>query len=202
MTRNGDLGVLGVLVLISFKVQGYSLNYYDCHKPQHITTYKLGRACEPPPTGNATLVKYTLVQDRSITKIWGYSCQVTRTTLTEYCGAYSHQKLATIPDIEINVPVTPSHCLDMVHQQVFTTPDKRQENIKIGTLNIIKSFDLGTIQANDDGVSCRGQSQRIGINIVEDILQVSQWKILVKQENYMAKDKRVESWTTSVFRVL
>ena len=184
---------MGALALINFKIQGYSINYYDCQDINQITTYKLGRACEPQTAGNATLFKYTLVQDRSITKIRGYSCQVTRTTLTEYCGAYSHQKLAKIPDIELNVPITPSHCLDMVHQQIFTTPDKRQESIKIGTLNVIKSFDLGTIQANDDGVSCRGQPERIGINIVNDILQVSQWKILVRQENFMAKDNRVET---------
>ena len=98
-----------------------------------------------------------------------------------------------IPDIELSVPITPSHCLDLVHQQVFVTPGKRSENIKIGVVNVIKSYDLGTISAMDDGISCKGQTECIGINIVNDILQVSQYKVLVVKERFLSKNGRVET---------
>lgn len=102
----------------------------------------------------------------------GYNSQITCTTLSEYCGAYSHVKLAKITDYKVNVPISPPSCLNMIHQQAIITPQKRKENIKIGIINMIKSYELESIQANEYGVSCRGQTQRIGIHIVEEIIQV------------------------------
>ena len=47
---------------------------------------------------------------------------LTRSILTEYCGAYSHTKLAKTPDIEVAYQVSPQQCLNILNTGVFTTP--------------------------------------------------------------------------------
>ena len=177
MRPHKGLTVLRALTLINqpHTLHGYSINYYDCHDTNKITTYEIGRACEPYIIGNNTSPKYTLLKDKSITKISSFSCKIMQTTLTEYCRAYSHQKLVRILDIQLSVFITPSHCLDLIHQQLFVILGRKLENIKICVVNVIKSYDLGTISAKDDKVSCKGQTQHNGINTVNDNLQVSQY---------------------------
>ncbi len=118
--------LLGALVLIDHHktVHGYTINYYDCHDTNRITTYKLGEACMTNKNNNSMNTEYALLQERSITELTGFSCWVTHSTLTEYCGAYSHNKLAKAPEIEVNEALTPDQCLNLVNTQSYTTPDK------------------------------------------------------------------------------
>ena len=101
---------------------GYTVDYFDCTDISSITTYRMDKACHPRTMEDITTVEYTLLQKRRVMEMKGFSCRVTRSTLTEYCGAYSHTKLAKTPDIEVSFPISPQACLNMVNTGVFTTP--------------------------------------------------------------------------------
>ena len=169
MTLYGVTVVLAVLAT-SHIAQTYTVSYYDCQNIKQLTTYKLGKACDERMNEINSKTKYTLLQERSVTEMRGFSCKVTRTTFTCYCGAYSHTKLAKIPEIEIAEELSPANCLNLVNTQIFSTPDHQRTTIKLGAENIIHSNDLGTLQSGDNSISCRGQPMRFGNNLVNDIL--------------------------------
>ena len=124
----------------------------------------------------------------------GFSCRITRSTLTEYCGAYSHTKLAKTPDIEVTYQVSPQVCLNIVNTGIFTTPSGTRHKIQMNAQNIIKSEDRGTLTIGDNSVSCRGQSMKFDSFIVEDILEVSQYKVTIIKEKFLVgQDNRVET---------
>merc|ERR1712218_429107 len=145
----------------------------------------MSKACSPRTLERTQTVKYSLLQRKEILNMKGFSCRITRSTLTEYCGAYSHTKLAKTPDIEVSFPVSPQACLNMVNTGVFTTPSGNRQKIEINAENIIKSEDKGTLTIGDNSVSCRGQSMKFDSYIVEDILEVSQFKVTVIKEKFL-----------------
>ena len=179
---------LQVLLMLSLTAScmSYSIKYFDCTDIEEVQTYKIKNSCEVGNnTTNHKLKEYTILQDRSVSEIQGFSCRVTRSTITEYCGSFSHNKLAKAPDIEIHQTLDIEQCLHLVNTQVFLGKD-----IKIGAENIIHNADLGVIMTNDNEISCRGQSMKFGNNIVNDILQVSQYKIIVAKEKFNVNIQR------------
>ena len=98
-----------------------------------------------------------------------------------------------IPDIEVNVPLNNLQCMDMVTRQTYATPDGKQHRIVIQDEVNIKSQDLGVLHDGDNSVSCEGQEIRIGEHIIQDALQMSQYKILVQKQKYTSDKKgRIE----------
>ena len=151
--------LVALATLASFdQIQAYTIDYWDCRDIDKLTTYRMNKACSPRTLEQTKTVEYTLLQKRSVLDMKGFSCRITRSTLTEYCGAYSHTKLAKTPDIEVAYPVSPQACLNIVNTGVFTTPSGTRHKINLNAENIIKSEDRGTLTIGDNSVSCRGQS--------------------------------------------
>ena len=161
-----------------------SLEYFDCNEVTDIQTYNIENICSTSTKPNTTIQEFTILQHQDIQEAVGFSCKVTRSTLTEYCGAYSHNKLAKAPEIEIHEALTIEQCHDLVNTESFNTQEGKVE-IKIGYENIITSYDLGIINIDNNRVSCRGQSARFHDKIVDDILQVSQYKVIVQKEKFI-----------------
>ena len=185
--------ILIKIIVLFNTVNAYSIDYYNCQDPEHITTYKLSEACAKDQISNTEDSTYVLLQQKEVQDLQGYSCQIKRSTITEYCGSFSHNKLARAPEIELIEPLTPDQCLNLIHAQKYTTPDGNVNPVTIGSETVIYSNDRGTIITSDNKISCRGQSMRFGNHIVNDVIQISQYKILIKEEKFIIKDRRVEA---------
>ena len=193
MTPSVALVALAILVNCN-QFHAYNVDFYDCRDISKLSTYRMSKACSPRTLERTQTVKYSLLQRREILNMKGFSCRITRSTLTEYCGAYSHTKLAKTPDIDVVYPVSPQACLNIVNTGVFTTPSGTRHKIALNAENIIKSEDRGTLTIGDNSVSCRGQSMKFGSFIVNDILEVSQYKVtLIKEKFLVSSDNRVET---------
>lgn len=159
--------------------RGYSISYYDCSTPKEVKTYAIQEACTNHPANNTPSRTYTLLQNRRLETVTGFTCQVTRSTLTEYCGSFSHMKLAKPPEIELHHSLDVEQCMHLVNTERFLG-----EKIQIGAETTLYTEDSGVIQITDNAVSCRGQSMKINHNVVNDILQVSQYKVVVTKETF------------------
>ena len=193
MALPAALVALAILVS-SDQLNAYTIDYFDCRDIDKLTTYRMSKACNPRTLDGTKTVEYTLLQKKKVLDMKGFSCRITRSTLTEYCGAYSHTKLAKTPDIEVAYQVTPQQCLNVVNTGVFTTPSGTRHKITLNAENILKSEDRGTLTIGDNSVSCRGQSMKFDSFIVEDILEVSQFKVTILKEKFLVgDDNRVET---------
>ena len=187
--------MVALAILVNFnQINAYTIDYFDCRDIDKLTTYRISKACSPKTLDRTKTVEYTLLQKRGVLNMKGYLCRITRSTLTEYCGAYSHTKLAKTPDIEVTYPVSPPACLNIVNTGVFTTPSNTRHKITLNAENIIKSEDSGALTIGDNSVSCRGQAMKFGSFLVEDILEVSQYKVTIIKEKFLVgSDHRVET---------
>ena len=77
-------------------------------------------------------------------------------------------------------------------QQTFRTPDSESHPIQLNTMNVFHSEDVGTIATSKAGIACQGQSHKIGGYIIRDIVKISQFQVIVKEEDLLAKGPRVE----------
>ena len=173
--------------------KGYTVSYLDCHQPNIVHRYHYDTLCNQELiTNNETTSKYSLLQRVDKTYIAGQSCQITRSTFLLYCGAYSHNKIMRVPDIEINEPLEPSECRKLIYQRRYTAEDGQVYNLKMQEETVIKSQDLGIISEGDNAVSCQGQELSIGGHIIKDVIQISQVKITLLQQKYITTGNRVE----------
>ena len=193
--------VLAVLVF-SFLQQNleaaYTIKYFDCSAPTQISTYQHAEICNYSSDNPATPTSYTLLQTRLIEKLTGYSCTITRSTWTHYCGAYSHLKLAQPPEIEIPEPGSTVQCQQLIRQGLFTTLDGKTHTVSLNSENIIHSFDLGTIFTSGGGIACQGETYKIGEQIIQNIVKVSQIKIVLQQEEFIVAGTQVEAMTDRI----
>ena len=187
----GKLGLVWMILIstVVVEITAYSIKYFDCSDISSIKTYKTNQMCKVGNKTDTTTHQFTILQDQDIQETTGFSCRVLRSTITEYCGSFSHNKLAKAPEIEVHHPLTIEQCHHMVNTQSFTTKEGKA-SIKIGVENLITSYDLGVIQVNADSISCKGQPAKFGSSIVNDILQVSQYKIVIQKEKFLIDHQR------------
>jgi len=196
MTPPGVLLALGALALISHPssyVAGYTISYYDCHDIDQLTTYNAAHTCKDQTLTEDKPRLYAILQKISKKIISGYSCKVTKSRFTDYCGAYGHSKHIETPEIELSYPVSPMDCMDMITTETFTSPQGLMRKVTIGAENIITIEELGTINIGDDTVTCHGQSKRIGNHVINDVLQIAQWKITMKEERFRVSKDLIET---------
>ena len=104
-------------------------------------------------------------------------------------------KLMRVPRIQDTVIMSASECQNLIRRKQFKTPDKVQHQIAVPGKTIIPSFDIGTI--NDKGtISCTGQTiKEPNGQIVERALQLSQYTVVVKKEEYELRGAQVDVTT-------
>ena len=76
--------------------------------------------------------------------------------------------------------------------------DGNTHTVSLNSENIIHSFDLGTIHTSGEGIACQGETYRIGDQIIQNIVKVSQIKIVLQQEEFIVEGTRVESMTDRI----
>ena len=118
-------------------VDSYSIDYFDCRAPKGISRYDVSQACEEERMNDPAKQTYYLLQKQEIKKMKGHSCQIIKSSFLLYCGAWSHQKFAEVPKIEITQEVTRLECQTMVQNQFFQTLEGTKHRIQINTENVL-----------------------------------------------------------------
>lgn len=180
-----------ILLISTSSSQGYSIEYFDCHNIQKLRTYRLDQSCTAKPynLSNTEKTTYTIVQKRDTTEMLGFSCKIIKTTLTEFCGAFSHAKLAKPPIVEVAELLPAASCMALINTQRYATSDGRQVKLNLNEENVIHTSDFGAIIIKDNSVTCRGQQVRVGNEIVDDIFQITQLKITLVKEKFLIIQK-------------
>ena len=96
--------------------------------------------------------------------------------------------------------MSPIQCLDMIATSTFRTPEGRPRKVELNTENKFAIEELGTINIGDNSVTCHGQSKKIWGYVINDVLQIAQYKVLIKEEKFLVNNGRIE--TISHLRLL
>ena len=94
----------------------HNLLYNDCYNPSATATYTTSSFCPqtsvyavtPPPTPLQT--RYQVLTPTIVRQTTGFRCQKKGSTITGYCGAYSHFKWAEVPTFQAEEAMTGEEC--------------------------------------------------------------------------------------------
>ena len=172
--------------------QAYTLEYHDCHDISKLRTYKVSKACNKTQNDDQIPTTYTILQHKSIQFVEGWSCKITRSQFTDYCGSFGHSKVIKTPEIEVSHAPSVNDCWDMIVSKRYVTADGIHREIILDAENILSVEEIGTINIGDDFVTCHGQPAKIGNFVIEDVLEIAQYKVTVKRQRYKAKGQKME----------
>ena len=185
----GNWNLLALVLL--HQVTSYSLDYYDCSKAKTIRKYAKDTICNPSPIGATETTTYKILQLAKVTKFSGYSCRMKVSTFTFKCGAWSHLKLASIPEIEHISAISEEWCQSMVNHREFKA-DKTGQTfpLEIGRVNIIPIIELGSLVEKDDHLVCTGETHHSGNTIHTNVVLLREYKVLLTKEGFKVGNVR------------
>ena len=186
-------GMILLIMDLAALVESYSIDYFDCRTPKGISRYDVSQACKEERMNDPVKQTYYLLQRKEIKKLKGYSCSVIKSSFLLYCGAFSHQKFAEVPKIEITQEVTRLECQTMVQSKFFQTLEGTKHRIKMNTENVFSVTEKGMIRDEDNAVSCQGETVKVHDQLFDNMILVSQYKITVLEEDYIIQDGQVET---------
>ena len=190
--------IIMVLAALANSSHAYTMNYYDCGKPQSMQDYNLKTYCanEIKKTGETTT--YHVLQKKKNIKMTGYSCSVVRSTFTFHCGMFSHTEILRMPDIEIKQIVSIQECQAMVTTGYWQTREGTRHKVKMGEENIFHVSEKGILHQNQNKIYCQGEALKINDNIIEGVLKMVQYRTIIEEEEYLIDKKRVEVLNTHI----
>ena len=172
-----------------------NIKYYDCSTPGDRHEIDIRSACTPTVTTTTNKQTYTILQPRHHQTFHGYTCQVTRSSFTLYCGAFSHLKFINIPQIEINEEISGADCYSAAKRGLYRDHTGRNRDVELG-MNVWTINDLGTLMEDNGAISCQGEDARIGDDIVHQVVRLSQYKLEVRREKFIVQGDTIEAVLT------
>lgn len=180
-----------LIILVIFKglhlARGiHHLQGYDCSKPSNLQHFDLQSLCinqmpeQPSTTLNTTTI--TLLEYNNVIKFDGYSCQKIVSEFTVYCGAFSHQELAKIPTIEINMPVTIAECRTWITNLKYVNSQGIKAPLNLNAENLFYETPRGAIVTDRKSISCEGETIKFGNHVIDSIVTMRQTRINLKSD--------------------
>jgi len=185
--------VLALPVTRAEQEEKYTVNYSNCKKPTKVKELDLYSACGTDEDDMEEATSYTILTPRRHKKLYGYACTVTRSTFTYYCGAFSHTKILSTPEIERQVYVSDQQCRQMSRSGVYVDAFGASHTITVGATTVFQVNDKGVLHESGGTVSCQGETMKVGNDIVQNILKISEYKVRVDKEIFLKTEDRMDA---------
>ena len=186
--------ITALVVLVSNQyIQAYTMQYYDCGKPQSMKEYNLRTYCMNGESMTKETNNYHVLQKKKNIKMRGHSCQIIRSTFVNHCGMFSHNEVLKMPDIEIKQAVSLQECQAMITPGYWTSREGTRHKVEIGKENIFHVSEKGILHESNNKIWCEGEDLKINGNIIEGVLKMVQYRIIIEEESYLVDKKRVEA---------
>ena len=160
----------------------------------------LATACTAQAPSYGEKKTWTILQKRGLTELTGYSCRVTKSEFSLFCGAYSHQKYLKSPDIEIPVPISQHECQTAAKNNKYITSYGTVHETAFGAETIFTATEMGVITEGNGNVYCEGEDLKYNNNIINGVLVLTQYRVRIMAEDFVVDNHRVET-TSSHLRL-
>jgi hypothetical protein len=190
------VGLIVLVVLICQQTNSYSLTYTDCLSPTAVRRYQYSSMCPESNIDNELSLNkhYTILQKPVVKRIRGHSCQVKTTRFHFKCGAWGHLKMQSVPTILHTYDVSISSCRRMIHSGTFVSPGRSQPyKITLDEISYLEVVEKGSLEEKDQSVSCLGEPMHIGGTLHTNMLVLSEYRVLIREESYLVSDGAVEA---------
>lgn len=161
----------------------------DCRQPYDIS-YIRHEDCRVE-TENSQEAEMYVLQRTEMRETVGYECKVKRTTIVNYCGAYSHTK-ATGESIYNEPIMVPSEtCREMATTGSFVAEQKSYP-VRMNAISVFSFFTHGSITRTDSNIHCNGESLRLSNGkITHNMLRRLQYTVTLRETNLTISGSKV-----------
>ena len=162
------------------------MKYSDCSNPSNIERLSIYTVCNQVDDSVKETEEYTILQKMRNKVMKGHKCQVKRSKWMLYCGAFSHEKMIEIPQIEINQDISISQCEDMISTNTFISEFGTTHGVALNEETVFSVNERGVTHTESNGkVWCQGQQIKIGDTVIDDVLVLSQYRITLEKEEFL-----------------
>jgi len=150
--------------------------------------------CETTRTNDEPSERYTILQQMRNQVLKGHKCKVLRSQWILMCGAFSHERMIEVPEIEIVQATSANQCENMVNTNTFTSKYGTTHGIAMNTETVFSVKELGMTHTESSGkIWCQGQQLKIGDTVVNDVLVMSQYRITLEKEEYLSSSPQAQT---------
>ena len=165
--------------MIGTQLKEYEFRALRCDSVKTSASYSGTRFCDKGAinreygvSAKTTGGRYTVLQYNPTRKLTGIRCTKRVSSITAICGAFSHSKLVTPPDVMKPVQVPLTTCMMWSQSHVMTTEDGRQLNIETGSTVTYKYLGAGELSLAEGNVECQGGSVQVMGKTHDNILKL------------------------------
>ena len=180
-------------LMIPSTITSNKLRAYDCSAPTNIKNYMITqKTCTPnfDAVKPGKLVNATLLQKVEVQEKVGYRCAMKVSRWNLICTqslVANHQRLATVPIIEVPELVTAEQCRRIVSTKQYVGPDGKGYRLLVGGSRVL-TFNLrGKNEISGHSIFCEGERARLGNEIIDGVLTLEQVKIQVEKVTLLFK---------------
>merc|ERR1712015_207771 len=173
---------------------GAEITAFDCHQPTQMQTERAAERCSraPPLTISG---QATLVQRLTIERARGWTCELTRSRHTYYCGMLSYETELMPIEFMHAQKVHPRECCRWVHERTFINPDRQTAHkVRVPGVTQIQVTAVGQGGSIQNKVTCHGGTLVTADGRAQSgIVKEFEYQITVRRVNIQKIGSEVEA---------
>ena len=89
----------------------------------------------------------------------------------------AHQRLASIPEIELPQEVSRDDCHSLVTTEEYEGPDGQRHRVPLGKTTVLNFYEKGRQYSEGDTLVCEGEKVKLGDRVIDGVAILEQIKI-------------------------
>ena len=178
----------------------YTMQALDCLTPTEVRNGLLSSVCnttgsQATPSKPQTVL---VLQYSTQRVIHGYKCEKFVSRYDAICGAFSHTKVLSPPDVRTPVPFPAQDCATAIKRQSYVREDGTSVPIEPNRRIFYKFTEYGSLTWSTDNVACTGSSITVNGQVHNNVLSLVTAEVLIKSisiEIDIGKAKDMDSLT-------
>ena len=177
----------------------FTLNALDCLSPTQVRNGLMSSICNTtqaqPKTAKAQTV--LILQYDTQRVITGYRCEKYVSRYEGVCGAFSHSKILSPPDVRTAVPFLAQDCATAIARSSYVREDGTSIPLEVNRRVYYKYVEYGSLTWSTDNVACTGSSITVNGQVHNNVLSLVTAEVLIKTisiEIDIAKAKDLDSF--------
>ena len=160
----------------------FTMNALDCLSPTEVRNGLMDSVCNTTRSMLATSKPQTVLvlQYNTQRVIQGYKCEKFVSRYDAICGAFSHTKVLSPPDVRIAVPFLAHDCAIAIKRQSYIKEDGNSVPIEPNRRIYYKYTEYGSLTWSTDNVACTGSSITVNGQVHNNVLSLVTTEVLIK----------------------
>ena len=165
--------------------ESWTFQGQDCTQPKQLQSFRMDQdSCTGLAKDPGIEDTNSVLQEQDSHDAKGYRCSRIVSQFTYVCSnslVASHQRLATIPQIEVTEELTTEECQRMTIEGIYRGPDHQDHPVIVDQTTIMNFHEAGRQEVSGATIICEGEQVNLGDRIIDGVVIFDQVRISVSR---------------------